>query len=361
MADLPNPDLTDSSEQRKPLRRVTLRDIAHEIGVTPMTVSRALRNQSRISESMRDRIQSKAIEMGYHPDPALTALVHYRHSRMDTPVRAALAWLNRWPDPSQLRKFKEFDFYWRGARAAAERLGFHLEEFVVNEEMTPERLAKILYTRNVRGILVAPGPFLDGWIERFPWEQFSVVGIGRTEASLPVHIVTSDQTLNTMLAVRKMRERGYKRIGLVAESWVVRTFGAGFLWVQTMEIPEGSRVPPFLFPYPNIGSIQPDFIRWMEIHKPDAIITDNPQLPELIAKSGLRVPRDLGLAALTVLDCPIDAGIHQNPEEIGRVAVLMLHSLINDNDKGFPVINRQVLIEGKWVDGKTLPVRRARK
>src|SRR6218665_3923840 len=95
----------DPSPNPRPSRRVTLRDIAKEIGVTPMTVSRALRNQTRISEAMRAKIQAKAAELGYQPDPALTALVHYRHSRLETPIRAALAWINFWPDPAQLRRF----------------------------------------------------------------------------------------------------------------------------------------------------------------------------------------------------------------------------------------------------------------
>jgi LacI family transcriptional regulator len=69
------------------------------------------------------------------------------------------------------------------------------------------------------------------------------------------------------------------------------------------------------------------------------------------------VPGDIGLAALSVLDCPVDAGIYQYPEEIGRVSALALVTLINDNDLGIPAIHREILIKGKWVDGATLPDR----
>ncbi|HSH96555.1 MAG TPA: LacI family DNA-binding transcriptional regulator [Roseimicrobium sp.] len=339
------------------MKRVTLRDIAEAVGVTPMTVSRALRNQPRISEAMRKKIQAKAVELGYQPDPALTALVHYRHSRMETPVRASLAWLNRWPDPKQLRRFREFDLYWLGAKAAAERLGFHLEEFIVNDEMTPERLAQILYTRNVRGILIPPGPFHEGWIERFPWEQFSVAAIGITSDKLPIHTITSDQTSNSMLAYKKIQEQGYTRIGFVGAPWAPWTSGAGFLWTQALGTPVELRVPPLLFDHKATDDSCALFKQWMKAHKPDAILTDNPGLPGIMAKLGLDIPQNLGLAATTVLDCPIDAGIYQYPEEIGRVGVLLLHSLINDNDRGIPAISRRVLIEGKWVDGKSLPQR----
>ena len=45
----------------------------------------------------------------------------------------------------------------------------------------------------------------------------------------------------------------------------------------------------------------------------------------------------------------------QNPEEIGRVALLMLHSLISDHARGIPKIARQLLVDGTWVDGSSLP------
>ena len=342
----------------RPPRRVTLRDIAEQIGVTPMTVSRALRNQSRISGEMRDRIQAKAAEMGYQPDPALTALVHYRHSRMETPVRAALAWINFWPDPGQLRRFREFDFYWQGAHAAAERLGFHLEEFVFNDGLSPARLAQILHARNIRGILIPPGAVPVRLLEEFPWAQFSAVSISRPAQGLPIHAVTSDQVSNAMLAVRNMRQLGYRRIGFVGESWIGRFFCPGFLWVQQMEIPADLRLPPLLLKEQDHDANQDALRSWVRDHKPDAILTENPNLPKMLAKLKPGMVRGLGLAAMTVLDCPIDAGINQNPQEIGRVAVLMLQSLINDNDRGIPAVSRQVLIEGAWVNGSSLPAKK---
>lgn len=345
-----------SSESATPLKRVTLRDIADAVGVTPMTVSRALRNQARISEAMRGKIQAKALELGYQPDPALTALVHYRHNRMEVPVRASLAWLNFWPDPQKWRQYREFVHYWEGAETAAKRQGFHLEEFIVDPAMTPKRMAQILYTRNVRGVIIPPGLYPPEWVDQFPWDQFSVVSIGRS--ILPLHMITSDQMSNTMLAVSKMQALGYQRIGFAGESWIGRTFGAGFLWAQAATIPESGRVPAFLATYHDMAAFRVKLEDWIKTHKPDAILTDNPAVPEMLKSMGIRVPKDIGLAALTTLDCPIDAGIFQNPTEIGRVAVLVLQSLINDNDRGIPAINRQILIEGKWVDGTSLPRRR---
>ena len=72
----------------------------------------------------------------------------------------------------------------------------------------------------------------------------------------------------------------------------------------------------------------------------------------------VRIPQDVAVAASTVVDIPVSAGINQNSEEIGRVAVETLISLINSNDRGRPTVPRRILIEGTWVDGASLPNRK---
>lgn len=338
------------------VRRVTLLDIAQAVGVTSMTVSRALRNQPRIAPATRQAILAKANELGYHPDPALSALVHYRKGRTGTVVKSAIAWLNNWPDPRQLRRFREFDLYWHGAVRSAEKMGFHLEEFWTGDGLSPERLTQILSTRNVQGILIPPGLMSEAWLHRFPWDRFFAVSLSRPHPGLPLHVVAPDQVQNAMLAFGKMRERGYRRIGFVSVAWQARTFGAGVLWRQLWEA-AGDRVPVCLFSGLKQEENQRMLKKWYDKHRPDAILTDVPELREILAQFGVKAPDDIGLATMTVLDCPIDAGIYQNPEEIGRVGVLVLGSLINDNDRGIPAINRQILIEGRWQDGASLPDR----
>ena len=338
--------------------RVTLRDIADAGGVSAMTVSRALHNNPRISEPVRTRIRKLAEEMGYQPDPLLTALAHYRHATRETPVQAALAWLNAYPDPKQLRHFHEFDLYWKGACAAAEKVGFHLEEFIVNKAMPPSRMEKILRARNISGILVPPhGETPIPWHE-LDWSRFSTIRFSYSTPGLPLfHAVTADQPANAALAFTKMRERGYQRIGFVGvrvKGW--KTVG-GFCQAQ-FDVPPERRLPPLLYDSQADTRNKERLAAWLNEHRPDGILTEVAGLPQTLKSIGVQVPEDVGLAAMTVLDTDIDAGIYQNPEEIGRVAVLMLVSLINDYDRGVPPIFRQVVVSGKWVDGKTLPQRR---
>src|SRR5215472_17491123 len=156
-------------------RRVTVRDIADQLRISHSTVSRSLRDDRRISEEVRQAVKLKAQEMGYRPDPMLSALAQYRRGIIQTPISAGLAWVNQWPQPKQLRSYREFDLYWKGAFAEAEECGFRLEEFIVNRQMTPARLEKILLARNIQGILIPPhGSFPPQWSD-FNWENFCVV------------------------------------------------------------------------------------------------------------------------------------------------------------------------------------------
>src|SRR6266498_1980185 len=109
-------------------KRVTVYDIAEKLGVSHATVSLALRNHPSISEKRRAQVKRVAGEMGYAPDPHLAALAAYRRANAPAEIRSAIAWINHWEQPEQLRKLREFDLYWRGAVEAARRFGYNLEE-----------------------------------------------------------------------------------------------------------------------------------------------------------------------------------------------------------------------------------------
>lgn len=339
-------------------RRVSLRDIAKEIGVTHVTVSLALRDHPRISSAMRAKVQETAERLGYRPDPMLAALANYRRAKSDHPITSAIAWINAWPQPEKLRGFREFDLYWKGAHAAAEKFGYRLEEFRVGgKNLTPERLHEVLSTRDIRGLLLPPHRNEPDW-EDFPWPEYSLVRFGRSLREPRTHLVTSDQVANTLLAFTKMVERGYERIGFVTTGGDLRRnghlFEAGYLAAQR-EVNEASRVPILHLGEPPPSQATARLAAWIKEHQVDAIYTDLPGVPSYLKKAGISCPGDIGLAATTVLDTGIDSGINQNPEETGRVGFLTLNAMINDGTRGIPAHMRQILVEGTWIDGTSLP------
>lgn len=338
---------------------VTMKHIAEVVGVTRAAVSLALKNHPSISEARRKEIHDAAERLGYRPNAMATALAHHRHQSRFHPVQAALAFINTYPDPAKLHAQPSFVDCWRGATMAAEKFGYRLEEFSANQKQPIKRLERIFLTRNIRGIIIGPLPPGESDVnwESFAWNKFSAVRCGFREKAPPFHFVTSAQATNTMLAFDKMRERGYKRIGFAGYWDKARMFGAGFLWSQHETSPQ-LRVPPFIFSNETSEpNQQGQFEQWLKKSKPDAILTDSLAVPGMLGKGGYRVPEDIGLAATNVRDMTVDAGIDQNPREIGRVATLAVISLIHDSDLGIPECIREMLVRGQWVDGKSLPFR----
>jgi DNA-binding LacI/PurR family transcriptional regulator len=291
----------------------------------------------------------------------LSSLSAYRQTKKSATIRSTVAWLNQWTNPRDLRRLQEFDAYWRGATEYATRLGYRLEEFVVGKDMTPARLQQILVARNVRGILIPPHTN-DLTLPGFDWSQFSLIRLGISVKQPRAHIVTSDQLNCAAMAFERIWERGYRRIAYVtAHRFDLNTggnFRAGYLSAQDVHVPLRRHLAPLTLSEENTPTDVRTLRKWLRTVKPDGIITALPNLPELLDQTGCRMPDDVGVAALSLLDGHVDSGVDQNSLEIGRVAMAALASFIQQNERGIPQYCRRILVEGRWVDGSSLPNRR---
>lgn len=352
---------------KTPVQQPSLRDIARQLNVSHVTVSMALRDHPRISVERRAEVRKVAEALGYRPDPMLASLVAYRNRKRVKPVAATLAWLNCWPEPAKLRQHKEFDSYWLGARAAAERLGYRLEEFVIDKDMKGRRLNGILLARGVKGLLVPPHRAGMSWSDLgLDWKEFSLVRFGFSTSDLRAHMIGNDQMRSSELAVRQMADAGYRRIGYVgSESHDAATdanFRMGYL--RGIELDQRlTWAPPILLgPGQRLESAEVGqrVVEWIKENAIDALLTSESGLMELCERHGLRVPDDVAIAATSARDGGrVDAGLDQNPVEIGRVAVHTLIESINRREFGEPDYCRRVLVESRWVAGASLPIKRS--
>ncbi|WP_221285263.1 LacI family DNA-binding transcriptional regulator [Haloferula luteola] len=343
-----------------PEKRVTQRDVARELGVSIATVSLGLRNSPEISPARCREIQAAAERMGYLPNPAAAELAHHRRRSSTLPIIASMAWINAWQPPDRLSSYRQFDAYWTGAFNAARKLGYQLEEFRLGDDLAADRLDRILSARGIRGIMLPPQRDQPAWGD-FPWQNYSVIRFGRSLKEPACHIVSSDHVANAMRAFAEIQCRGYRRIGfLTDEDETMRRgghhFEAGVLMAQRFSS-EDERVPICVITrVPNSGRAE-RVARWVAGNGIDAVFTDVANAPDIIRRAALRIPEDVAVSATNVADIEIPAGIDQQPLEIGRVGALLLHSLISNHERGIPVIPRQVLVDGSWVDGASLPDR----
>ncbi len=119
-----------------------MKDIAEDLGVSVMTVSKALRNHSDISEETRNRVVKRARQLGYEPNWIARSLVTRRTYLVGLVI------------PDLMHSF--FAEVAKGAARSFEKLGYQVvisnsDESAENEE----RQLEVLIARNVDGLIVA--------------------------------------------------------------------------------------------------------------------------------------------------------------------------------------------------------------
>lgn len=76
------PPVTHPAARSRATGRVTLADVAQAAGVSPITVSRALRGERSVAAELVERVQAAAAKLGYVPDPAARALASSHSSHV---------------------------------------------------------------------------------------------------------------------------------------------------------------------------------------------------------------------------------------------------------------------------------------
>jgi DNA-binding LacI/PurR family transcriptional regulator len=339
-------------------RRPTHQDIALIAQVSQVTVSLALRSHPRIPESTRTRIETIARQIGYRPDPMLSSLVAYRRDVKGHAHQGTLAWIDDWKPARKPFVEPEFKGYWSGARERCEQLGYKLEIFpIATMGVSIERLFGILRARNIQGLLLAPQSRSRAHVN-LDWENFSVVTFGFSLARPRFHLVTDAQFRASVMAVRRLRSLGYRRIGCVLEHpFDERTdhnFSGGYL-SERRRFPKNQQIPFLPISGWNTPKAFPQFEAWQKRYRPEAIITVPYMVEQWMKKLGHDVGNDYALAGLAVLDKRSKfAGIYQNGPMIGRTAVDILVGMIHRDERGVPEFPMRILIEGSWVDGESV-------
>jgi len=333
-------------------KRTTLRDLAAELKIHHSTVSRALKNDLRITSDLRQQVKEAAVRLGYKPDPMLSALMAYRSSNQAQQNKGALAWLTKYPTRNGWREFQNID-YFKGAARRAGELGYSLDEIWMREPgITPSRLTQILLSRNVQGLLIPPLPRARARL-KLDWDHFAAVSFGSTIFWPQLHTVDSDHFHAMATILRKVKKMGYSHPGFVClartHEAIDRTWTAAFLAFQPSN--RNKSAPLLVDRSLNFES----FRIWFDKHKPDVIISHLEVVADWIKKLGLKIPKDIGFALAAKHNFSTRfSGVDECSERVGEAGVEMLVKMIHEGEKGIPVNRSSTLIQGEWIEGKTL-------
>jgi DNA-binding LacI/PurR family transcriptional regulator len=336
---------------------VTLETIARKLKVSKVTVSLGLRGSTRISEEMRAKITRVAAEVGYKPNPMVSALMVSLRARHRAGTAFNLCYLTAYPTRDEWKENPVFVRYHEGARRRAVELGYGLEVHWTGEaEGSGERLSNILHARGIPGIVLAPLP-VHGFRLGLDWSRFSTVAIGWSMNEVPCHHIANSQyhTINTALAA--CLARGFTRIGFAIPQLVDDK--TEHIWLAAYL--------GFLARHPGLRKLAPfvtdpflaeSYFAWHDKQRPQVVVTTDVRVLDFLTRRGIRVPNDVAYVHLDYTPERGDlAGINQQPDEVGAAAIDLLVEQINQNRRGVPDVPKSVLIEGVWRDGATLPAR----
>jgi LacI family transcriptional regulator len=176
-------------------------DIARDLGVSLMTVSKALRSHTDISEETRSRVMKRARELDYRPNWIARSLVTRRTYVIGLVI------------PDLMHSF--FAEVAKGVTRKFEPLGYHI--IISNSEESPEveeRQLELLISRNVDGLIVASaqpngrrGLFATLGSRKVPY-----VLIDRMPSGLEAHFVGVKDEEIGVLATEHLIEQGCRRI-----------------------------------------------------------------------------------------------------------------------------------------------------
>lgn len=314
----------------------------------------ALRNHPRIPESTRTRIQAIANQLGWRPNPLLAEAMSAIRAGQPSVDRITLAWVT-----SDRRRdgWRDSPFNQRchaGAVERAENAGYRLDHFWLGDaDGNANRLSEILYNRGIAGIII--GPLHDLGTIDLRWERFAAATVAYTLLEPRLHRASDNHVAATRASVARLHAVGRRRIGLalaarldhrVADLWT-----AGFL-LETFE--EGIADPKLLHRPGDLD--EESFIRWVRKAKPDAIISTEKRIPTWLATAGYHIPTDIAYACLDLTDDSGEmAGIYQDARAIGAAALDLVAGQLLRHERGLPEKPKTTVIDGRWVDGVTMP------
>ncbi|MEU1944955.1 LacI family DNA-binding transcriptional regulator [Streptomyces melanosporofaciens] len=182
---------------------LTMRDVAARLGVSPMTVSRALRGQRGIGEATRQRVLAEVEALGYRPNKRARELRSGGPNELIGLVVTNLA--N--PFYSQLAVGLEQICVGYGARVM---LGSTGEDPAAEREVVAD-----LVDRGVDGLVVVPAGHDHSHLAGTRLRDVPVVLAASPPMGIDVDCVLVDDFGGTRDACRRLIARGHRRIGFL--------------------------------------------------------------------------------------------------------------------------------------------------
>jgi LacI family gluconate utilization system Gnt-I transcriptional repressor len=327
--------------------RVTLADVAGLAGVSPITVSRALRGERGVDAVLVARVKAAADRLGYVPDPAARALA----SRRSTHVALLIPMLSNALFVDLLEGVQ------RTLRPAGYQTLIGITHYDNAEE---EQLLREMLQHRPAGLLVTGLEHSAATRTLIQGSGMPCVHLMETTSTPGVHCVGLSQADAAAALTRHLFERGHRRIAFAAAQLDARTLQRRQGWRNEMQAAGlHAATLEWLNPAPSSLALGGTMFEQIIAQTPpvDAIFFCNDDLAQgaLLAalRLGVPVPQRVAVAGFNDLTgseqmLPPLTTVRTPRAHIGAAAAHMLLTLMRGEspeptcvDLGFEVVVRQ--------------------
>jgi LacI family transcriptional regulator len=336
----------------KSFMAVRLKDIARDLGVSVITVSKALRDHSDISQETKARVLKRVKEMNYRPNLAARALVTGRSNMLGFVV------------PELLHSF--FSEIVRGVSSALQGSGYTLVTASSEQDPKVEKQAvEQLIARGVDALLVASTQWTVEMFRRVEEAGIPYILIDRSFTGLAANFVGVNDEEVGALATRHLAEIGCQRIAHIGGSELSPVVGRMEGYKRTLAKLGLTADPELIYSVEHVEELG-DATGYQATKKllqlkpqPDGIFCYNDAIAygaiSAVLDAGLRVPEDVAIVGCgnilynKFLKIPLSS-IDQQTASIGQKAGKLALQLI---EAGEPIPPSRILLEPKLVIRKS--------
>ena len=311
---------------------VRMKDIARDLGVSVVTVSKVLRNHGDISKETRQRVLKRMKELNYRPNLAARALITGKTYTIGLIVPDLLH-----PFFAQVAKALSGVFRKQGYSPI-------LSSSEEDPELEKQEL-EVLLTRRVDALLIASAQWTVESFRQIEEQQIPYVLIDRRFVGLAANFVGVDDEAAGALATAHLIEQGCQRIAHVRGPEVSTAIGRAEGYRRTLAEHAMPSLPGYVIPIGASGDERGEVGGYDAAKallamdpRPDGIFCYNDPtamgVMPAILDAGLRIPEDVAVVGCgnviysNLLRVPLTT-IDQNSQSIGEQAAELALALID--------------------------------
>jgi LacI family transcriptional regulator len=316
-----------------------LKDIAEELGLSVVTISKVLRNHPDIGEATRIRVLKRMKELNYQPNFAARSLITGR------------TWTIGLVVPDLLHPF--FAQIAKGISVDVRRKGYSL--FISSSDEDPaleqEEIAQLV-ARRVDVMLIASSQMAPESFRRIEEQKIPYILLDRQFPALASNFVGVDDRAVGVLATTHLIEQGCKRIAHIRGPEISTAIGRLDGYKQALAAHRMAPLPGHVVSIGPSGDHVGDQAGYATTAKlladksrPDGIFCFNDPVAlgtmRAILDAGLRVPEDIAvvgcgnLSYSDFLRVPLSS-VDQNSKTIGKIAATLAIKLAQTKNPGPP-------------------------